>query len=95
MQEGSTEHEGGREVTLRLRCIDQLKYGILNTWPPEDVDNFYANNDTLVVEYSDPWLAHEKPVLPLGYDQESRWRAELPPRAYGWRLVRLGLRSPG
>jgi hypothetical protein len=59
------------------------------TWPPESVDKLFFDRGTIAIEFRDHWIPDERPILPMGLDQESLWRASYDQRRSRWTLKRL------
>lgn len=58
-------------------------------WPPESVDRLYLEDGCICLEFRDPWVPFEKPILPFGWDQESQWLARFREAGRRWSLTRL------
>lgn len=78
-----------RELPLPLDFASWVRYGWLGVWPPATFERVEVDDGSLVIEFRDPWIPFERPVLPFRYDQESLWKATYRRRRGRWRLERV------
>jgi hypothetical protein len=78
------------EIPLVLDLRSRLWNGLFATWPPEHLECLYWESEQLVMEFRDPWIPWEKPILPARLDEESFWRATYLETSKKWSIQRNG-----
>ncbi len=79
--------ESWRELPLKLALLTRITTGLPATWPPEDLDRFYFQDQRLCMEYRDQWVPYEAPILQ--FCAESLWKAWYRAKSRKWVLQRL------
>ena len=82
---GTTWHD----LPMTLTWSARIAHGLFVTWPPEKIDRLVCEGDQVVLEFRDPWVPYEKPIMPWGLDRESLWQASYLKRVARWRLKRI------
>ncbi len=76
-------------VSLKIGVIDYFKQVCGNSWPPQNLTSAKYEEDKLIIEFHDPWIPHQKPILPFKLDHEWKWKAEYDSRYSKWTLMKL------
>ena len=76
-------------TSLNIGVIDYFKQLCSNSWPPQNLTSSKYEDDKLVIEFHDPWIPHQKPILPFKLDHEWKWKAEYDSRKSKWKLKKL------
>lgn len=90
--EFNCSNDGGvswASMPLRLDWPSSFKNILFRTWPPQMLCSLAYNENSLILEYIDPWVMFQKPILPFSLDRESRWRAHYNIKQKQWHLERL------
>ena len=80
---------GITEIPMKLTNWSRIKYGLFVQWPPQSIEEVDSTENTISIEFKDPWIPFDKPIMPFNLDKESQWRAEFIESKKAWKLKRI------